>query len=137
MKFSDIPRNPDSKTLFQFAVIWLFAFSILAGVQYWRHENTTVAAILVAIALIGGGAGMIRPTLLKPIFVGWMILAFPIAWTISLILLATIFFLIITPIGLVMRMLGHDPLKLRATKTNTYWEVRKGHSDPSRYLKQY
>jgi hypothetical protein len=137
VKFSDIPRNPDSKTLFQFAIMWLIAFSLLAGFQFWRHQNPTVAGILLAVALVGGCIGMIRPLLLKPIFVGWMILAFPIAWIVSLVLLGTIFFMVITPIGFMMRLLGHDPLRLKAAKQDSYWEVRKHHDDPSRYLKQY
>lgn len=86
---------------------------------------------------MGGILGMLRPTLLKPIFVGWMILAFPLAWTVSLVLLGSIYFLIITPIGWTMRRLGHDPLKLRSHKTDSYWETRSNHNDPSRYLKQY
>ena len=137
MRFSDIPRNPDLKTLFQFSVIWLIAFSLLAGMQYWRYNHTTAAGILAIVALIGGCIGMIKPSFMKPIFVGWMILAFPIGWTVSLVLLGLIFYLVIAPIGLALRLFGHDPLKLRTSKVNSYWDSRKNHQDQGRYLKQY
>ena len=44
------------------------------------------------------------------IYVGWMILAFPIGWTISQVILVVMFFGLFTPIGLIFRLLGRDPL---------------------------
>lgn len=105
--------------------------------QYWRYNHATAAGILAVVALIGGCTGMAKPNLMKPIFVGWMILAFPIGWTVSLILLALIFYLVIAPIGLILRLVGHDPLKLRKLQVNSYWESRKNLQAPERYLKQY
>ena len=60
-----------------------------------------------------GPLGLIWPRLLRPIYVAWMVLAFPIGWTISQLILAVMFYGLFTPIGLVFRLIGRDPL-LRA-----------------------
>ncbi len=44
------------------------------------------------------------------VYIGWMILAFPIGWTVSQVMLAVMFFGLFTPIGLVFRLIGRDPL---------------------------
>ena len=54
---------------------------------------------------------MIRPEWLRSIYVGWMVLAFPIGWTVSQVMLAVMFFGLFTPIGLVFRLIGRDPLQ--------------------------
>ena len=67
-----------------------------------------------------------------------MCAAFPIGWTVSYLLLAAIFFLVLTPIGLVMRLFGRDPM-LRALdrSAKTYWVPHNPGADPRRYFKQF
>ena len=59
---------------------------------------------------------------MRPIYVGWMVLAFPIGWTVSQAMLALMFYGLFTPIGLLFRLIGRDPLQLsRRSGLETYW----------------
>lgn len=135
MRFSDIPRNPDSRTLRQFAFIWIIFFSAIGSLQLFK--GNTWGWPIIGLAVIAGIPGLFWPNLLKPIFVTWMILAFPIGWVVSHLLLAAIFFLVFFPIGFVLRVTGHDPLRLKKPKAESYWTDKLPQADSGRYLKQY
>ena len=138
MRWSDIPFNPERKTLRQFAGLWLLFFGGLAVLQGLVRGNMTLAAVFAALALTIGPLGLIWPLLLRPIFVGWMILAFPIGWTVSQLILGVMFYGLFTPIGLFFRLIGRDALnRKRRPELETYWEPKPGTIDPRRYLKQY
>ena len=87
MQWSDIQFNPPRKVLRQFAGLWLAFFGGLAVWQWLGRGHGTAAAILGLLALTVGPIGLARPDWLRPVYVAWMVLAFPIGWTISQIIL--------------------------------------------------
>jgi len=135
MKFSDIPRNPDTRMLRQFAGLWILFFGAFGCYAYLHDRN--VAWIWFTIAGGVGLPGMIRPQLLKPVFITWMVVAFPIGWIVSHLILLLIFCFVFTPMGFMLRTFGHDPLRLRKPKTDSYWETKPRQQDARRYLKQF
>ena len=67
-----------------------------------------------------------------------MLAAVPIGWTLSHLVLGAVYYGVFTPIGLVMRLLGHDPLERRFDPTATsYWIERTDRSDPARHFRQF
>src|SRR4051812_47036522 len=110
----EINWKPSSRELKQFAGIWLPAMFAVIGFWVFRkaHSLPGAAAIWGVGAALSVAAYFI-PTLGRWIFVGWMCAAFPIGWTVSHLLLAAIFYLLVTPIGLVMRLCGHDAMQRR------------------------
>ena len=53
-------------------------------------------------------------------------------------LLAAIYYLVITPIGVIMRVCGYDPMQRRYDRNaKTYWKRRENQDDTKRYFKQY
>ncbi len=136
MRFSDIPRDPDTKTLRQFAGLWILFFAAIGCYQLFR--GTTIWPwVFLTLALVVGLPGLAFPKFLKPIFVTWMILAFPIGWVISHLLLLLVFCFVFTPLGLLLRALGHDPLRLKKNAVESYWTEKEQQQDPRRYLKQF
>jgi len=135
MRFQDIPRNPDSKMLRQFAGIWIVFFGAIGCLQLYK--GGAWGWPIIALALGAGGAGLIWPKLLKPVFVTWMILAFPIGWVVSHVILGLVFYGVFTPLGLFLRATGHDALKSKKTTTSTYWQKKTQQKDMKRYLKQF
>ena len=83
------------------------------------------------ILFLGGSAffiltGLLAYPILKPIYIGWMSFAFALGWVNTRIILGLVFYLIFTPAGLVLRLLGKDPLGLRFDRhATTYWVKRK------------
>ena len=81
---------------------------------------------------------MTRPEWVRFIYVGWMVLAFPIGWTVSQVMLAMMFFGLFTPIGLVFRLIGRDPLhRARPSGRESYWDPKPAPADLRRYFKQF
>jgi len=82
--------------------------------------------------------GWVRPSWLRWLFVGWMILAFPIGWTISQLLIGSMFYLVITPVALVFRVMGRDVLRRKRGKSDpTLWNIKVPPDDSRRYLREY
>jgi len=64
---------------------------------------------------------------------GWMALGHGLGWINSHLILGAVYLLVLQPIALLMRILGHDPLRRQRNAAETYREVR---SDPSVHFKR-
>ena len=120
----------------QFAGLWILFFGAIALSQHFRSQNTTVA-VVGTLAMVVGVPGIFFPRILKPIFVGWMILAFPIGWLVSHVILFLIYWSVFVPVGFILQRMGHDPLRLRKPAVDSYWEQKTQQSSLRRYLKQF
>jgi hypothetical protein len=65
-----------------------------------------------------------------------MAIALPIGWVVSNLLVAVFYFLLITPLAILFRLFGRDPLALRARKAPTQWHARSANVDPRSYYRQ-
>jgi hypothetical protein len=138
MNWSDIQFDPPRKVLRQFAGLWLFFFGGLALWEIFGKGRTGFGGSLALLAVTIGPLGLVRPEWMRLIYVGWMVLAFPIGWTVSQIILLSMFFGLFTPIGLVFRLLGRDPLqRARRSGLDSYWEPKPASTDVKRYFKQF
>ena len=136
MQWSDVTKPPSDKMLRQFAGLCLVVFGSLAAWR-WFHGNTTVwTQLLAGFAVVVGVTGLLVPRAVKPIFVGWMIAAFPIGWTVSRIVLAAMFYLIFTPVAVVFRLMGRDPLHLRRGDGRSHWGAKPAPADSETYFRQ-
>ncbi|MFM7315814.1 MAG: SxtJ family membrane protein [Isosphaeraceae bacterium] len=139
MQWSDIPKKPTDKMLRQFGLLCLVFFGGIAIYGLYSESNNQGSVAFALIAFLSGLAAILKPSLLKYIFIGWMILAFPIGFVVSKILLLSIFLLVFMPVSLIFRLIGRDALALRrkSAQTDTYWLPKQQPADPSRYLRQY
>jgi len=89
-------------------------------------------------AVVGllSAAGVVYPPSIRPVFVGLILLTYPIGWVVSHVLLGSIFYLLFLPIGLVLRMTGHDPLQRKPPVGSSLWKTPVGKTDPASYLRQ-
>lgn len=114
------------------AVCTLIAFWIA-----WRHQQLPVWLLILGGALMGGG--LAAPRILKPFQKAWMILALCLGAVVSRIILVILFYVVVTPIGLMTRALGKDFLDRRfGTASQSYWVTRKGgRTTPADYERQF
>ena len=138
LSWSDIPKNPKPKVLRQFSAAWLLFFVILGARQYLKAGHHELGLAFGAAGILIGGLGLIRPAAVRWVFVGWMALAFPIGWVVSHVMLLVMFYAIITPVALLLRVRGRDSLGLRRRPdAASYWLPKETPRDVRSYLRQY
>ena len=98
------------KTLRQFGLMvgGIFLF-IGLWPWVWRHETVRLWAVVPGTLLIAAGA--VIPSLLREIYKGWMFLGHILGWINTRIILGVLFYGIVTPMGVVMRLAGRDPMR--------------------------
>lgn len=129
------------KALRSFGLLVGGVLAAIAFVILWRsdwHAGHAVQ-VLAGISSVLVLAGLILPAMLKPFYLVWMALAFTLGFVMTRVLLTLVFFLVVTPIGLVMRAFGRDPLHRRIDRsTASYWIRKTYHDDtPGRLEKFY
>ena len=139
MALIEINRNPSRHELRQFAGIWFPAMMAFIGWMIWRKAELPSIAIAVwSVGAVVSVAGWFVPAFMRWVYVGWMLAVFPIGWTVSHTLLAAIFYLVLTPIGLVARLSGRDRLRLRWDRSaKSYWIPHATMTDSKRYFRQF
>ena len=120
----------------QFAALFLVVFGVLALTEALIRQRPQAAFVYGALALTIGPLGLLKPSLVRPIYVAWCVVAFPIGWLVSTTILVLLFYGMFTPIALVFRMMGRDALALRRTKADTYWTPKPAARDPREYFRQ-
>ena len=132
-----IQWNPEKNQLRQFAGIWFPAFCALLG---WiigaKSGHWTAVQMGWAVCGLLSAVGIVYPPLIRPVFVGLILATFPIGWVVSHALLGAIFYGLVTPIGLILRATGHDPLQLKSPTGCSLWKTPVGKTDPASYLRQ-
>jgi hypothetical protein len=94
--------------------------------------------VFAGLAAVMGVLALIKPSFIRPIYVGAMVITFPIGWTISRVLLGLIYYGLITPIALIFRLIGRDALYLKHhSDAKTYWLPKVISTDPKRYFRMY
>ena len=132
----EIQWNPTRKFLRQFAALFILFFGVIGAFRFAASSERT-AIILWSIASIGL-VGLIAPSLMRYVYLAWMIVVFPIGWLVSTILLSLAFCLVVTPLGVVMRLMGRDPMNRRIEpEADSYWEERPPPPKARTYFKQF
>tara|TARA_Y100001970_G_C13636848_1_gene556889 strand:+ start:170 stop:580 length:411 start_codon:yes stop_codon:yes gene_type:complete len=108
---------------------------ISAALFYYNNNIFQTIAILSSVFI---GFGVLLPIVLKPIYMVWMIFALIFGWIMTRVILGIVFYFIITPIGLLTRLLGEDFLGLRITNSNSFWNQRNSDDEMNQdYEKQF
>jgi multisubunit Na+/H+ antiporter MnhG subunit len=112
--------NLDRNSLKKFAIIMGTAFLVFSLIVFFKHKaGYFILGIVLVIFFV---FAFIRPELLKPIYIVWMKFAFVLGWINTRIILIIVFYLVITPVGLLLKLFGKDILDIKIDKTKeSYW----------------
>jgi hypothetical protein len=103
-----------------------------------RSTDRRDAVGLLAVSALVMVVGFAAPHALRPLFVAWMVAAFPVGWLMSHVLIGIVYYGVVTPIGLILRLRGRDSLQLRSkTEAPSFWIVRQGARDAASYFRQF
>ena len=138
MALIELNRNPTAKELRWFGVL-LAGFVVLAGAFVrWRLGDPAAARAIWVVGAVVTGSYTVVPPLRRWIYLGWLYAAFPIGWTVSHLVLAATYYLVVTPIGLLVRWIRGDPLERAPDRSaETYWTARRPTGGVQRYFRQF
>ena len=106
------------------------------GALSWWRGNDTAATLLGAIGGLLLAGGLFAPAMLRTPNRVWWRLAGTLGWINARIMLTAFFFLVVTPVGAVMRLLGRDPLQ--SPRTDTNWTTYPDrYRDSKHYERQF
>lgn len=146
-KMVEIDWKPDEGTLKQFGFIALVGFSFLAALAWFQllifgalpdDLREPVSMGFGALALASLVFSLVAPRANLPIYLGLTVIAYPIGFVLSYLIMGFLFFGMITPLGLIFRAVGKDPLKRGfEPEASTYWADPRPRRDKESYFRQF
>jgi hypothetical protein len=103
-----------------FGLVFAVVFSVVALIPLWKGNGVRVWALPVSAAFLI--AALARPSVLAPLNRAWTRLGILLGKIVGPIAAGVLFFGVVTPIGVLMRLLGKDLLRLRLEpESSSYW----------------
>lgn len=113
--------SPTTRELRAFALTVGAAFLAIAAAQQWRgHGRAAIALAAPGVLLL---LGLAAPRALRPVHAGWMAMAHAMSRVTTPLFLGVVYFLVLTPIGLVVRLAVRSSLR-RRRGSGSYWAER-------------
>ena len=120
MKYHNI-KLPSNRS---FGLLFFIVFLIISIWPLSYSGEIRIISLLISIIFLI--LGLINSNILKPLNFLWMKLGIFLGKIVSPLIMAIIFFLVVTPIGLIMRFLGKDIINLKYNKNRSYWIEKTG-----------
>ena len=134
----DLDRRPTARDLRWFGFILPVFFGALGASLRFKLGHPTAAAVVWSLGLVVTVAYARVRALRFPLYQGWMRLFFPIGWTVSHAVLVVVFYGVVTPVALLMKLFRYDPMNRRWERgAASYWTRRRPTGGLSRYLRQF
>ena len=107
----------------KFGIFFSLVF-LIAAYFFWFTQNNFFFYLFLSLAFIFLTLSFTKPTSLKFLNQLWMNFGLLLGKIVSPIVLGLIYFLIFTPMSLIMKLFGRDELKLKIKTKKTYWLMR-------------
>ena len=107
-----------------FGIVFFIVFLIISFYPLINQENIRVWSLIISLIFLI--LGLLNSKILNPLNKLWFKFGMILGRIISPIIMSIIFFLVVTPIALIMKLLKKDLLNLKFNKTNTYWIEKSG-----------
>jgi hypothetical protein len=138
MAIVSINKNPSPRELKVFGLGLVPLSAVLAGVAYFHHGSERAALYLLGVGVALAIVYQVAPAARRSIYLGWVYLTFPIGWTVSHVVMGLVYYGVLTPIALILRLTGRDALKLRLDRNAaTYWTPHDPGGRVERYFRQF
>ena len=107
-----------------FGIVFFIVFLLISLYPLINSQDIRLWSLFVSFVFLF--LGLINSKILNPLNKLWFKLGMFLGKIISPIIMGIIFFLVVTPTGLIMRILGKDLLNLKYNKKQSYWIEKKG-----------
>ena len=138
MSHFQVNRNPTPRDLRWFGLLLPLFVGVVGAVARWQFVAPDAARVIWSVGAALAALYWVVPPFRRPILVGWMYAALPIGWTVSHVLMALVYFAVVTPIGLLSRLVRGDTLhRTLDREARSYWMERPPRSGTRRYFRQF
>ena len=139
MAILDVDWNPDATMLRRFCVAGAIFFGGLAALALYKSWALAwLGWVSAGLALTLLVFAVVSPRLGLPLYVVLTALTFPLGIVISYVVLGILFFGVMTPIGMLFRLMGRDALQRGFDpKRESYWIEREPNTELKRYFRQF
>ncbi len=120
-ELNQIKESPEDLRKFGLTIGGVLVFVAVVLYLYGKPSYFYFLAPGLFIAALG----LAIPEMLKPLNKVWMTLAILLGWVMTRVILTILFYLVLTPTGIIARLFGKEFLKLKKTESKTYWEQRE------------
>ena len=107
-----------------FGTVFFIVFLIVGLYPLINSENIRIWSLIISLIFLVFGS--LNSKILTPLNKLWFKFGILLGKIISPFVMGIIFFLVVTPIGLIMRLLGKDVLNLKYSKNKSYWIEKNG-----------
>ncbi len=107
-----------------FGIVFFIVFLLISLYPLINDNDLRIWSLVISLFFLF--FGLLNSKILTPLNKAWFKFGIFLGKLISPIIMGTIFFLVVTPIGLFMRMLGKDLINLKYNTKNTYWIEKTG-----------
>ena len=111
--------NIKTSTNRNFGIVFFLFFFIISIYPLFKNEDLRIWPLIIGIIFLI--LGILNSKILTPLNIIWTKFGIFLGYFISPIVMGFIFFLVVTPISIIMRLLGKDILNLKINKSNSYW----------------
>lgn len=125
------------KELKEFGLTVGIVFILISGFLLWKKIENYFYFFIIGLLLVI--FGLFFTPVLKPLHKVWMMLALFLGYVMTRVILSILFYVIITPIGIFMKLIGNDLLDVNFNKKReSYWVQKdKNYLSKTNYEKQY
>ena len=102
-----------------FGIVFFVVFLLISLYPLLNDENIRYWSLLISLVFLI--LGLINSNILKPLNKIWFKFGIILGKIISPLIMSIIFFLVVTPIGIFMRLIGKDLLNLKFNNYKSYW----------------
>ena len=107
-----------------FGIVFFVVFLLVALYPLIHAEEIRLWSLIISIIFLI--LGLLNSKILGPLNKIWFKFGILLGKIVSPLIMGIIFFLVVTPIGFIMRLLGKDVLNLKYNKNKSYWIEKKG-----------
>lgn len=128
----------DSKGLRKFGITTGAIIVVLFAVFFpWVFDAATMPVWPWVVAGVLWVPALFVPNSLQPVYTTWMRIGHAIGWVNTRIILGLVFYILVLPMGLIMRMFGNDPMARKYDKSVSSYRVKTMSEPKDRLEKPY
>ena len=120
----------------RFGIVLTVALGVFGVSETLKGADRLVSILLFCSSALAIAVTIGYPRALRPLNEGWQRLGRLLGLVVSPIVLSVIFFALVTPLAVILRLIGRDELILRRRPTSSYWIERNPRSLPGDSFKQ-